>query len=118
MQENRRILTQYEAENGVNGSVPAHLTCYMAGQEESKGWSHIILDDHSRIFLTPKARCTHPVGTRLQIVYTESDSRAAIRASCRMIAMASCGFMRTICSSRSAEMTKTRTSSSATAVAE
>ena len=34
---------------------------------------YIVLNDHGRDFLTPAVRCPFPAGTRLQIVYTESE---------------------------------------------
>jgi len=34
---------------------------------------YIVLNDHGRVVLTPAVRCPFPAGTRLQIVYTESE---------------------------------------------
>ena len=36
---------------------------------------YLVLSDHSRIFLTPNLRCSYPAGTRLHIVYAESDGQ-------------------------------------------
>lgn len=86
---------EYEVKGGQNGSTVAHLICFMAWQRESAALregppaasgavlavleethaDHIVLNDRSRIFLGPKLRCAYPAGTRLQIVYAESEGK-------------------------------------------
>lgn len=85
---------EYEVE-GPTGVALAHLICFMAWQRESEVQrngsthaggailgilqethaDHIVLNDDSLIFFGPKLRCAYPAGTRLQIVYAESDGK-------------------------------------------
>jgi len=85
---------EYEVK-GPKGEALVHLNCFTAWHRESERsrrepprasgallarlqeshGDHIVLNDQSQIFLTPKVRCAYPAGTRLQIVYTESDGK-------------------------------------------
>ena len=86
---------EYEVENGPGSSTLVHLDCFMAWKRESEAVrkepplaggallatllkvepDSIVLNDESRIFLGPNMRCTHKIGTRLQVVYVQSGGK-------------------------------------------
>ena len=99
VQENRRLLSETRhriaasrrrlnpalaltggSDDGAREPETSHIQIRRAsaailGTLEETHSDHIVLNDQSRILLTPTVRCSYPVGTRLHIVYAESDGQ-------------------------------------------
>lgn len=90
----QKAQVEYEVD-GPRGTVAVHLACFAIWRRESEALHEdlpdargailgtlaethgdcVVLTDGSRIVLSPRARCPYPPGTRLQIVYAQSEGK-------------------------------------------